>query len=133
MAGDDPQVFGLFAQEFRRPLAHVPVAGAMEAVAADFQALVVFIGHAVQVRLGGHGLMEGGIKHGHHGGAGHDLLAGLDAHQVGGVMQGAQGDVFRDGVQHSVVDDDGFGELAAAVEHPMAHRADFVHAAHLSA
>ena len=36
--------------------------------------------------------MESGIEDSHLGGLGHDGLAGADAHQVGGVVEGAQGD-----------------------------------------
>ena len=99
----------------------------MEAVAAHVQALVVLIRHAVEIRLGRHGLMESGIEHGHVGRARHDLLARLDAHEVGGVMQRTQRDIGADGVLDLLVDKHAGGERLAAVEHAMAHRADFVH------
>jgi hypothetical protein len=55
------------------------------------------------IGLGGHGLMEGGVEHGHHGDVGHDLLAGADAGEVGGVVQGSQGDAVLDGGSTFVV------------------------------
>ena len=130
MASDNAQLLGLLAQEFGGALAHKAVGGAVEAVAAHMQLFIIFVGHAVHIGLGGHGLVEGGVEHGHHGGAGHYLLAGLDAHQVGGVVQGAQGNIFLDSVQNGLIDDNGFGEFAAAVEHAMAHRADLAHFLH---
>ena len=130
MAGDDAHILGLLAQELGGALAHIAMAGAMEAVAADVQIFIILVGNAVQIGLGRHGLMEGGVEHGHHGGAGHDLLAGLDAHQVGGVVQGAQGDVFADGVHNGVVNNHGLGELFAAMQHAMAHGADLGHVGH---
>ena len=42
-------------------------------------------------------------------------------------MQGAQGDVGADGLLDLLVDEHAGGEGLAAVEHAMAHRADFVH------
>ena len=124
---DDLLAHRIHAQELAHPLAHIAVGGAVEAVAAHAQILVVLIGHAVHEGLGGHGLMEGGVEHGHLGRSGHNGLAGLDAHQVGGVVQGAQRDVLADGRLHLIGDDAGGGELLAAVQHAMAHRADLIH------
>ena len=42
-------------------------------------------------------------------------------------MQRAQRNILADGVHDCVVDDHGLGELFAAVQHAMAHRADFIH------
>ena len=89
MAGDDAGLGAIHAKELADALADIAVAGAMEAVAAHVQLLIVFHGNAVQVSLGRHGLMERGIEHGHVRRAGHDLFAGFDAHQVGGIVQGA--------------------------------------------
>ena len=127
VAGDDAGLAAVQAQKLAHALAHIAVAGSMEAVAAHVQALVVLIRHAVEIRLGRHGLMESGIEHGHVGRARHDLLARLDAHEVGGVMQRAQRDIGADGVLDLLVDKHAGGERLAAVEHAMAHRADFVH------
>ena len=102
----------------------------MEAIAADLVLGIGVIGQGVNKGFLGHGLAPGGIEHRHHGHAGHDLHAAPDAHQVGGVVEGAQGYALFDGGQHVVVDDHGLGELLAAMEHPMAHRVDLVHALH---
>ena len=104
----------------------VAVAGAVEAVLADVQIGVILIGNGIAERLGGHGLVEGGVEHGHLGHVRQHLLAGADAHQVGGVVQRAQGDVFLDGGDAGFVDQAGGGELLAAVQHAVAHRADLL-------
>ena len=100
----------------------------MEAVTADLVLGIVLIGQGVHVGLGGHGLMEGGVEHGHHGDAGHDLGAGADADQVGGVVQRSQGVAVLDGLQHLVGDQDGLVESLAAVDHPVTHSIDLLHA-----
>jgi hypothetical protein len=56
--------------------------------------------------------MEGGVEHGDHGDAGHDLLAGADAGEVGGVVQRSQGDAVLDGGSTFVVDEDGLVETS---------------------
>ena len=99
----------------------------MEAVAAHLVLLVVLVGQGVGVGHRGHGLVEGGVEHGHHGHAGHHLLAGPDARQVGGVVERGQGDAVLDGFEHRVVNQHGLVECLAAVDHPVSHRADFAH------
>ena len=99
----------------------------MEAIAADLILGVPTVRHCVDVSLGGHGLVEGGVEHGDHGGVGHDFLAGLDAGDVGGVVQGGQGDTLADALHDSAVDDDGVGELLAAVNDTVAHGVDLGH------
>ena len=107
------------------------MAGAVEAVAADLVLLIVLIGQGVGVGHGGHGLVECGVKHGHLGHVGaHDGGAGLDAGDVGRVVQGGQGDALLQGGHHLVVDLHGGGEGLAAVDHPVAHRLDLLHGAH---
>ena len=102
----------------------------MEAVAADLVLLVVLIGQGVGIGHGGHGLVEGGVEHGHLGHVGaHDGGARLDAGDVGGVVQGGQGDALLQGGHHLVVDLHRGGEGLAAVDHPVAHRLDLLHGA----
>ena len=129
VAGDQLQLLNGLAQHGGGPLGHVLVAGAVETVAADLVLLIVLIGQGIGVGHGGHGLVEGGVEHGHHGGAGHQLLAGLDADDVGGVVQGGQRIALLDGGHHLVGDQDRLGELLAAVDHPVAHRVDLLHGA----
>jgi len=106
---------------------NILVGGAMEAVAADIIVLVVLGGNGIAVSLGGHGHVESGIEHSHLRRVGHDRLAGADAHQVCGVMQGAQGDALFDGLDDLVIDDAGVGELHAAMQHTVADSIDLVH------
>ena len=102
--------------------------GAVEAVAADLVLLIILVGQGINIALGGHRLMEGGVEHGHHGGGGHNGLAGLDAGDVGGIVQGGQRDALLQGGHHVGVDPGGGGKLLAAVDHPVAHRVDLGHA-----
>ena len=74
-----------------------------------------------------HGHTEGGIEHGDLGRAGHDGLAGLDAHQVGGIVQRPEREALFDGGFTGIVHQTGFGELTAAVQHAMADSADLAH------
>ena len=124
----DDQLFRLFrGQNLARALRHKAVAGAMETVAAHLQALIIVQRQGVQIRFLGHGHMESGIEHRHHGRVRHHFLAGADAHQVGGVVQRAQRDVLLDGRHHFVVDEIAARELLAAMQHAVADRADLVH------
>ena len=70
--------------------------------------------------------MERGVEHGDLRRLGHDSLAGANAHQVGGVVQGAQRDALLDGGDDLVIDDAGVEELHAAVQDAMAHGIDLV-------
>ena len=130
MAGDQLDLLRGLAQHGGGPARHVFVAGAVEAVAADLVLLIIGVGQGVHVGLGGHGLVEGGVEHGHHGHAGHHLLAGPDAGEVGGVVEGGQGDAVLNGFEHLVGDQDRLVERLAAVDHPVAHRLDLLHGAH---
>ena len=126
MAHDDLAALGGNAQVLDGAAGHIAVRGAVEAVAADAQLIVILLRHAVHEGLRRHGLMEGGVEHGHHGGVRHDGLAGLNAHQVGRVVQRAQRDVLLDGRDHLVGDQAGGGKLLAAVQHAVTHGADLV-------
>ena len=100
----------------------------MEAVAADLILLVVLVGQGVGIGYRRHGLVEGGVKHGHLGHVGtHDGLAGLDAGDVSGVVEGGQGDALLQSGHHLVVNLYRAGEGLAAVHHPVAHRIDLLH------
>ena len=70
--------------------------------------------------------MESGVEHGHLGGLGHDLLAGLDAHEVGRIVEGAQGDALLNGLDAGLVNDAALGESHAAMEHTVAHGRDLI-------
>ena len=56
-----------------------------------------------------------GVEHGDLRRVGHDLLAGTDAHQVGRVVERAEGDALPDGLLAGLGDDAALDELVAAV------------------
>ena len=70
--------------------------------------------------------MERGVEHGDLRLARHGLFTGFDAHEVGGVVERAEGDALADGFLAGVGDDAALDELVAAVEHAMADRVDLV-------
>ena len=127
MADDNLLADGAHAEELAHALAHIAVGRAVEAVAADAHFLIIAVRHAIHERLRGHGLMERGVEHGHLRRVRHDFLARLDAHQVRRIVQRAQRDELADGSLHFVGDDAAGGELLAAVQHAVTHRADFIH------
>ena len=131
MAGDHLE-FGIAfpAAEAGRLGGNIAVAAAVEAVAPDHVVRVILIRQGIHIGPPGHGLMEGGVEHGHLGHAGHGLLTGLDALEVGGIVEGAQGDDRPDAFLHGLVHDGGGGELLAAMEDAVAHGADLAHILH---
>ena len=115
MAGDELQTGDRLGQILGGLHAHVLVAGAVEAVAAHAVLLIILVGDGVHIRLGGHGGMEGGVKHGHIGQVAEHLLGGLDAHDGGRVVQGGQRAQVTDGLYHLIGDEAALLELLAAV------------------
>ena len=73
--------------------------------------------------------MERGIEHGNHGDAGHNGLAGLDADDVGRVVQRSQRIALLNGGHDLIGDEDGLGELLATMHHAVAHSVDLLHGA----
>lgn len=69
--------------------------------------------------------MESGIEDGDLRDAGHHLLAGADAGEVVGIVQGTQLAAFLDRRDDLFVDDDRAGELLPAVEHAVTDCRDF--------
>ena len=124
MAGDDLQLLDGLAQHGGGPGGNVAVRGAVEAVAADLILLIVLVGQSIDVALGGHGLMEGGVKHAHHGHTGHDLLAGADAGDVGRIVERGQGDALLQSSHDLVGNEHGGSEFLAAVHHAVTHSVD---------
>ena len=130
MAGDQLQLLGLLAQHGGSPAGDILVGGAVEAVAADLVLLIVFIGQGVHIGLGGHRLVEGGVEHGHLGHVlAHDGGAGVDTGDVGGVVEGGQGDALLQGLHDLIGDEHRAGKGLAAMDHPVAHRIDLLHGA----
>ena len=109
------------AQVLRGGHADIAVAGAVRAVAADGVFLIHLIRHAVNVRLGGHGLVEGGVEHDDvgHVGAEHGLGAAQALH-VGEVVHRGQGGDLLDLVDDGVGDDLRLGEELGALHDAVA-------------
>ena len=101
----------------------------MEAVAAHLVLFIVFIGQSIGIGDRGHRLVEGGIEHGDHRHAGHELLAGLDANDVGGIVQRGKGIAVLNRLHDLVGDDDGLGEFLPAVDDAVANGVDLLHRA----
>ena len=100
----------------------------MEAIAADLVILIVLIGQSIHVSLGGHGLVEGGVEHGHLGHVlAHDGGAGVDAGDVGGVVERSQRDAVLQSLHDLVGDEDGLVESLTAVHHAVTHGVDLLH------
>ena len=128
MAGYHLQLRRVLAQDLRRPQGHIAVRGAVEAVAADLVLLVILIGDGVQIGVLRHGLVEGSVEHrclGHV--VAQHRPAGLDADDVGGVMQRRQGGAVLHRLHHLIGNQDGVGKAFAAVDHPVTHRVDLLH------
>mmetsp|Transcript_36424 Transcript_36424/g.91508 ORF Transcript_36424/g.91508 Transcript_36424/m.91508 type:complete len:287 (-) Transcript_36424:28-888(-) len=123
VARDDVELPERAAYHVRDLLARIGVAGAVEAVPPDAVLACELLGHRVRVGLGGHGHVEGGVEHSHlrHG---EHRLGGLNALQVGRVVQWRQRAGLLDGGKHVVVDDDRGVEAAAAVHHAVADALD---------
>ena len=74
--------------------------------------------------------MEGGVEHGHLGHVlAHDGGAGVDAGDVGGVVEGGQGDALLQGLHDLIGDEHRAGKGLAAMDYPVAHRIDLLHGA----
>ena len=116
MAGDHLQIAAVQVLSSRH--AHIAVAGAVRAIAADGVLSIHLIGNAVHIRLGGHGLMERGVEHNHVG----DLLAKYSlgaAQALHGAMlcTGSQRCDLFDFVGDGIGDDLRFGKELGALHH----------------
>ena len=128
MAGDELELLDGLAHELGAAGGHVAVARAVEAVAADAVVLVVFIRNGVHIGLAGHGLVERGVEHGDHRHVvAHDGAAGVDAGDVGGVVQRRKRRALLERGHDGVVDLDGAGELLTAMDDTVADGVDLLH------
>jgi hypothetical protein len=118
--GDQVDLVGRPAQVLGRLARDVGVRGAVEAVAADAQLVGQVGGEGVAPGPRRHGLVEGGVEHGHLGGVGEAGHGDADAEQVGRVVQRGQGGLVGDGLDGGRVDQGRGGEPVAAVHHPVA-------------
>ena len=99
----------------------------MEAVAADAVVLIILIGERIHVGLAGHGLMEGSIEHGDHGNIAHHGLAGIDAGDVGRVMQRGKRRALFQSRHNGIVDFDRAGKLLTTVNDAVTDGVDLAH------
>ena len=127
MAGYELQFLSRSAHDLGAVTGDIAVGSAVEAVAADAVILIVFVRHSVHICLARHGLMESGVEHCDHGHVAHDGLAGLDAGEVRGVVQRSERDALFDSVHDRSVNENGLGELLAAVEHTVADSVYLTH------
>ena len=126
MARDELQLLRALPEQLRRAEGDVPVRRAVEAVAPHPVLLIEGVGDTVEVRVLGHGLVEGRIEHG-------DLrnalpqrcAAGENARDIRRVVGERRTCLHR--AQHVLVDQDGLGEALAAVDDAMADGTDLVH------
>ena len=134
VAGDHLQLAGVLAQELGSGHAHIAVAGAVSAVAADGVLLVHLVGHAVDVSLGRHGLMEGGVEYNHVGSLSteHSLGAAQALH-MSHVVNGSQGSDLLDLVDDGIGHDLALGEELSTLHNAVADGADLALILHNSA
>ena len=125
VAGDDFPVADVDAEDFADALADVAVAGAVEAVAAHVVLGVILVGQGIEEAACGHGLVEGGVEDAHLGHAGEQGLHGVDAGDVGGVVEGSQVVALLDHLLDFGGDEDALAELLAAVDDAVAYGLDF--------
>ena len=126
MADDDAVCVLYAAHQFDAALGDEAVRRAMEAVAAQMVFGVILGGNGIAVCLRGHGHMERGVEHGDLRLARHGLFACFNAHEVGGIVQRAEGDAVADGLLAGLVDDAAFNKLVAAMQNTMADSVDLI-------
>ena len=125
MTGDDALFFDVYAEEFAYLGADISMAGAVEAIAAHAVFLIVFVGEGVHVSLGGHRLVEGGVKHSYLRHVGHKRRDCVDAGHVGGVVERGNVVAFAYLCLYGIVDKHAFAEFLAAVHNAVSYGVDF--------
>ncbi len=86
MADYDLHVFIIPAQDLSRPSGYIGMTGAVEPVSSHLVFLIILVRQAVQIRMLGHGLMEGCIEHTYHRRIRHQFFAGVNADQIRRIM-----------------------------------------------
>ena len=105
----------------------VLVRGAVRTIAAHFILLVVVVIDGVEVRIVGHGRMEGRVEHERHLLVGHNGAAGVDAEDGGRVMERRElGDLVHR-LHDFVGDERRLGECLARGDDAVADGVDLVH------
>ncbi len=101
------------------------VGSAVEAVFAQAVLHVPLVGHGVEEGLGRHGLVESGVEDGDLRGVREEFLGDVDAHEVGRIVQGAEGEEIADGGLDLGIHADGVAVDFTAVQDAVAHALDF--------
>ena len=100
----------------------------MEAVAAHMVLLIILHGQGIEIGALGHGLVEGGVEHGHLRHIGQDGVDGVDASHVHGIVQRGNAVALLDHGLHLIGDEHALVEFLATMHHAVAHSVDFVEA-----
>ena len=119
MRDNDSMVLRIEPQRLHRAARDIAVRGAVETVAPH----ALFAIQPVRDRIGErgrtHGLMERGVENDHLGNGRHDLHAGVDSEQIGGIVQRRQRRDRLDVGQHLRRHQSRGGEALAAVDDAM--------------
>ena len=113
------------AEEFGGFLGDELVGGAVEPIFAEAVFRVPLVGHGVEIGLGRHGLVEGGVEDGDLRRIGEEFLRDFDAHQVGRIVQRAEREEFADRVLDLGGHEHGGGVDLAAAEDAVSDAVDF--------
>jgi hypothetical protein len=116
MAGDEVELPDRPAEDLGGLESHVAMRCTVEAVAPDAQLPVEGVGQPIDIGFGGDGMVEGRVEDADLGDSGQERLAGLDALEVMGVMEGRELDALADRGLDLVRDQDGLGEVLAPVD-----------------
>jgi len=124
--GDDAHGRAGASELLRDTVGHDVVARSMEAITADAVLLVQLVREGVQVRAFREGGMEGGVEHGDVRGVRQRGARGVDAGEVGGVVEGRE---RREGIEigeNLVIEDDRFGVALPTMHHAVPDEMDVV-------
>ena len=124
MKNDQIQFLGFFAEEFRRLARNELVARSVEAVTANFIFFIIFVRNTVHISVIGDRLVETRIKNSDLGNARHDLFAGFDTVEIGGVMKRTEGETVADRLLDLGGNENGTGYLVSSVQNAVPDRLD---------
>ena len=99
----------------------------MEPIPADLEFFVQLVRQPVQKGLPGHGLVKGGVEHGHLGNRRGLFPGHPDPGQVGRIVERRQGGQLLDGPDHLLIDQDRFMKPFPAMHHPVANGGQLGH------
>ena len=128
MAGDDLQVFPVFANHIGTAFGNEAVTRAVEAVAAYAVLLVELVGDAVKVVLRFYAEVERGVEHRHLRHVGHHVVDGFGTHDVARYVQRCQVDerlLLVDDIARNL---HALSKILAAVRKTVSHCANFLDA-----